>query len=100
MKPPERGWVIFVLLIAWSVWMVACGQTMGHRNFRLGHGAGLRVCTDQTMALAKYVQAYSQGDSIAVPIDLDGDGIFEFLWTDRNAGYGRWVDDIRKVELP
>ena len=100
MNPPHVGWLVFVALIALSAWMYSCGQSMAHRNFRLGYEAGERMRTDRQLALARYMEAYTQGDSIAVPVDTNSDGIWDFVWTPRREGFKRWMDSLRIVELP
>lgn len=99
MKPPLQGWVIFVALIALSASMYACGQALAHRNTQDGYGAGIRMCINQTAALAAYKLAYTQGDSTAVPVDTNGDGEWNFVWHNEE-GFEKWLDSIRVVKLP
>ena len=97
MKPPDRGWVILTVLLGWSFWMWSCGQGLSHANTRQGYDHGLRMCIEQIGELAAYKDAYSRGDSIAVPI-TDSTGVIMWVWHQK-TGYRYW-SDIRKPELP
>ena len=98
MKPPDRGWVIFVLLIAWAFWMVNCGRTWAHANTRQGYEHGMRMCVENIQELAAYKDAYSRGDSTAVPL-TDSTGNVTWVWH-KKTGWKHWTDSIPKVGLP